>query len=205
MRAIKSVSSERGRDPRKFSLHAFGGAGPVPAAGVAKGLGMNCIVIPPAPGVFSAFGLLTGNIERHFSRSFSRPWDKLSLAEANSIIDDLESEARSTMSFWAGKDWDNELSINRLLDLQYDGQGSSLSIAFRENLNSPTSVEKIAAFVALSVNNSPTENVPSVSNVSNKTVDVFAEDLIVEVLFAKSKRVSDAENVPTTFVTSIHT
>ena len=145
MRAIKSVSSERGRDPRKFSLHAFGGAGPVHAAGVAKGLGMNCIVIPPAPGVFSAFGLLTGNIERHFSRSFSRPWDKSSLAEANSIIDDLESEARSTMSLWAGKDWDNELSINRLLDLQYDGQGSSLSIAFRENLNSPTSVEKITA------------------------------------------------------------
>ena len=143
MRAIKSVSSERGRDPRKFSLHAFGGAGPVHAAGVAKGLGMNCIVIPPAPGVFSAFGLLTGNIERHFSRSFSRPWDKSSLAEANSIIDDLESEARATMSLWAGKDWDNELSINRLLDLQYDGQGSSLSIAFRENLNSPTSVEKI--------------------------------------------------------------
>ena len=144
MRAIKSVSSERGRDPSKFSLHAFGGAGPVHAAGVAKGLGMNRIVIPPAPGVFSAFGLLTGNIERHFSRSFSRPWNKSSFVEANSIIDDLEKEASSTMSLWAGKDWDNDLSINRLMDLQYDGQGSSLSIALRRNSNVPTSVETIA-------------------------------------------------------------
>ena len=59
--------------------------------------------------------------------------------------------------------------------------------------------------MALSVNNSPVTNVPSVSNVSNKTVDVFADDLIVQVLFAKSKSYSDAENVPTTFVTSIHT
>ena len=144
MRAIKSVSSERGRDPSKFSLHAFGGAGPVHAAGVAKGLGMNRIVIPPAPGVFSAFGLLTGNIERHFSRSFSRPWNKSSFVEANSIIDDLEKEASSTMSLWAGKDWDNDLSINRLIDLQYDGQGSSLTIALRGNSNVPTSVETIA-------------------------------------------------------------
>lgn len=144
MRAIKSVSSERGRDPSKFSLHAFGGAGPVHAAGVAKGLGMNRIVIPPAPGVFSAFGLLTGNIERHFSRSFSRPWNKSSFVEANSIIDDLEKEASSTMSLWAGKDWDNDLSINRLMDLQYEGQGSSLSIALRGNSNVPTSVETIA-------------------------------------------------------------
>lgn len=144
MRAIKSVSSERGRDPSKFSLHAFGGAGPVHAAGVAKGLGMNRIVIPPAPGVFSAFGLLTGNIERHFSRSFSRPWNKSSFVEANSIIDDLEKEASSTMSLWAGKDWDNDLSINRLTDLQYEGQGSSLSIALRGNSNVPTSVETIA-------------------------------------------------------------
>ena len=144
MRAIKSVSSERGRDPSKFSLHAFGGAGPVHAAGVARGLGMNRIVIPPAPGVFSAFGLLTGNIERHFSRSFSRPWNKSSFVEANSIIDDLEKEASSTMSLWAGKDWDNDLSINRLMDLQYEGQGSSLSIALRGNSNVPTSVETIA-------------------------------------------------------------
>ena len=105
---------------------------------------MNRIVIPPAPGVFSAFGLLTGNIERHFSRSFSRPWNKSSFVEANSIIDDLEKEASSTMSLWAGKDWDNDLSINRLMDLQYDGQGSSLSIALRRNSNVPTSVETIA-------------------------------------------------------------
>ena len=66
-------------------------------------------------------------------------------------------------------------------------------------------VVKIAALVALSVNNSPATNVPTVSNVSNNTVDVFADDLIVEVLFAKSKSDSDAANVHTTFDISIQT
>ena len=93
MRVIRAVSSERGRDLRRFSLHAFGGAGPVHAAGVAGGLGMRRIVVPPAPGVFSAFGLLTGDIERHFTRSFSRPWNCAALSELNPLAEALEAEA----------------------------------------------------------------------------------------------------------------
>ena len=69
----------------------------------------------------------------------------------------------------------------------------------------PTCVEKTAALVPLSVSNSPATNVPTVSNVSNNTVDVFAADLIIDVLFAKSVRVSVAENEPETFEISIQT
>ena len=70
IRAIRAVSIERGRDPRGFTLFAFGGNGPVFAAGMAASLGMKRVIVPPAPGVFSSFGLLCATLEHHYSRSF---------------------------------------------------------------------------------------------------------------------------------------
>jgi 5-oxoprolinase (ATP-hydrolysing) len=67
-RAIRSISTERGRDPRDAALIAFGGNGPVHAAGLARTLGMKRVVIPPAPGVFSAVGLLRTSIEHTYSK-----------------------------------------------------------------------------------------------------------------------------------------
>ncbi|MGE4657668.1 MAG: hydantoinase/oxoprolinase family protein, partial [Gammaproteobacteria bacterium] len=67
IRAIKSVSSERGRDPRSYVLFAFGGNGPLFAAGIARVLGMSRILVPPIPGLFSAFGLLCADVEYHYS------------------------------------------------------------------------------------------------------------------------------------------
>ena len=69
MRAIRAVSVERGRDPRQFTLLAFGGNGPLFAAPIAAELGISKILIPPMPGLFSAFGLLIGDTEHHLSRS----------------------------------------------------------------------------------------------------------------------------------------
>ena len=67
VRAVKAVSTYRGRDPRDFTLLAFGGNGPVVAAGIANLLGMTQIVIPPAPGVFSALGLLLSDVEHEIA------------------------------------------------------------------------------------------------------------------------------------------
>ncbi len=63
IRAIKAVSTERGRDPRDFALLAFGGNGPLFAAGMARALGMRRVVVPPSAGVFSAVGLLASDVE----------------------------------------------------------------------------------------------------------------------------------------------
>ena len=71
MRAIRAVSVERGRDPRQFAMLAFGGNGPLFAAGIAAELGMSRIIIPPLPGVFSAFGLLVADAEHHARQSIS--------------------------------------------------------------------------------------------------------------------------------------
>src|SRR5262249_31784017 len=62
MRAIRAVSSERGRDPREHALFAFGGNGPLFAAGMARALEMTRVIVPPAPGLFSAFGLLYSEV-----------------------------------------------------------------------------------------------------------------------------------------------
>ena len=58
IRAIRAVSTYRGRDPRDFALIAFGGSGPVHAAEMARSLGVRTVVVPPAPGLLSAVGLL---------------------------------------------------------------------------------------------------------------------------------------------------
>ena len=72
IRAIKAVSTERGRDPRQFALFAFGGNGPLFACGMAAALGMTRVVVPPSAGLFSSFGLLYSDIEHHYSRTFRR-------------------------------------------------------------------------------------------------------------------------------------
>ena len=72
IRAIKAVSTERGRDPREFALFAFGGNGPLFAAGMAEALGMKRIVVPPSAGLFSSFGLLYADVEHHYARTFRR-------------------------------------------------------------------------------------------------------------------------------------
>ena len=103
IRAIKAVSSERGRDPREFALFAFGGNGPVFACGMAAALGMRRIVVPPSAGLFSSFGLLYADVEHHYSRTFrrllrrsdpreiERAWDAL----ARQALDQLASRKDS--------------------------------------------------------------------------------------------------------------
>ena len=98
IRAIKSVSTERGRDARSYALFAFGGNGPIFAAGMAKELGMRKVVIPPSPGVFSAAGLLHAEVEHHYSRSFRRLLAGLDIAELSAAWQALEDEASAQLA-----------------------------------------------------------------------------------------------------------
>src|SRR5260221_12216488 len=70
IRAIKAVSTERGRAPRDFALFAFGGNGPLFAAGMAASLGISRVVVPPSAGLFSSLGLLYADVEHHYARTF---------------------------------------------------------------------------------------------------------------------------------------
>ncbi|MEZ0304954.1 MAG: hydantoinase/oxoprolinase family protein [Hyphomicrobiaceae bacterium] len=93
IRAIKSVSTERGRDPREFALFAFGGNGPLFACGMAAALGIGRVIVPPAPGLFSSFGLLYADIEHHYARSFRRLLRRADLAEIERAWGELAEQA----------------------------------------------------------------------------------------------------------------
>ena len=90
MRAIRAVSVERGRDPRQFALLAFGGNGPLFAAGIARELGIARVLIPPLPGVFSAFGLLVADAEHHATQSLRTRLDAADPARIAAVLADLE-------------------------------------------------------------------------------------------------------------------
>src|SRR3954469_1859454 len=98
IRAIKAVSSERGRDPRAFALVAFGGNGPLFAAGMAQALGMTRVLVPPSAGVFSAVGLLASDVEVHLSRSWRRLARGLDPAALEAAASALEAEARARLT-----------------------------------------------------------------------------------------------------------
>jgi len=68
--ALRVVSVEQGYDPREFGLVAFGGAGPMHANALADVIGAYPLVIPPGPGVMSAFGFLTSNVQNEFSETY---------------------------------------------------------------------------------------------------------------------------------------
>jgi N-methylhydantoinase A len=141
LRVIRAVSSERGRDPRKFILYAFGGAGPMHAVGVAKGLGIKQIIVPPAPGVCSAFGLTCADIERHYAQAFSHLWEEPVLEKLNHTFAEMIDEAIASVEVWGGRQKVTP-HLDKLVDLRYEGQSWELSIPVPEGKLEPAELVK---------------------------------------------------------------
>jgi N-methylhydantoinase A len=125
-RALRAVSSERGRDPRRFDLVAFGGSGPVHAAGLADMLDIRRIVIPPFPGVFSSFGLLVADVEHHFVQTYFKTFQDLELDALRSLLNGLWEEGRVQLRA-EGFDDDRQEIITQV-DMRYEGQVSELTV-----------------------------------------------------------------------------
>ena len=126
IRAIRAVSSERGRDPRDYALFAFGGNGALFATGMAEELGMRTIVVPPAAGLFSAFGLLYAEIEHHYSRTVRRVLHDADPASIDAIYRELETQAEAQLTadgFDAG-----HRACTRGAMLHYQGQIYELEV-----------------------------------------------------------------------------
>lgn len=126
IRAIRAVSTERGRDPRGFALFAFGGNGPLFACGMAESLGMRRIVVPPSPGLFSSFGLLYADTEHHYARSFRRLTRAMDLAELNAAWDALAAQALEQLAAegFTGR----TARVTRAAALHYHGQSFDLTV-----------------------------------------------------------------------------
>jgi N-methylhydantoinase A len=91
--ALRVVSVERGYDPREFGLVAFGGAGPMHANALADIMGAYPLIVPPGPGVMSAFGFLTSDIQNEFSETYLRTDQEVDGAAVHDELKTLEAEA----------------------------------------------------------------------------------------------------------------
>ncbi len=124
MRAIRAVSVERGRDVRAATLFAFGGNGPLFAAGIAAELGMARVLVPPMPGLFSAFGLLVADTEHHLSRSVRALGTDAPQIQA--VVDELRAEATSLLA----RDGfaPEAIRLNLGAKARYAGQSSEIAV-----------------------------------------------------------------------------
>jgi len=123
-RAVRAVSIERGRDPQEFTLVAFGGNGPLFAAEMARSLEIATVLVPPAPGVWSALGLLEAEMEHHLVRTFLRPLAGLVPGELAAAAAALEGEAAALLAAQGHSD----VEIARAADLKYQGQSFELTV-----------------------------------------------------------------------------
>ena len=139
--AIRAVSTQRGRDVRDFALVAFGGCGPAHAALLARDMGIGTVVVPPNPGLFSAFGLLATDLEFQRARTLYAEAGTLAggkrLAE---ILAELESQIEAELSretSAASLDWEV------WADMRYEGQSYDLPIAAPAGLAPATLAETL--------------------------------------------------------------
>ena len=125
-RALRAVSTERGRDPRDLVVLAFGGNGPVHAATLARLLDIRKILVPPLPGLFSALGMLFPEIEYHYVRTCKQRLDSLDIAALEMSFSALEAEgAAALISEGYGAP---QHRFERLIDLRYAGANSELTL-----------------------------------------------------------------------------
>lgn len=126
VRAVRSVSVQRGYDPRKFALVAFGGAGPMHAVAVARELGMRTVLVPPSPGVLCAVGMLNMPIRTDMVKTVLIVADPASVASAARAVDGLVADANEWLDIQGAKGEGRQVEIR--LDMRYRGQNYELQV-----------------------------------------------------------------------------
>ena len=128
--ALRIVSVERGHDPQEFSLIAFGGAGPVHAAALAEELQIPEVIIPPAPGAFSALGLVASDLRRDYARSLYASLSEVDPPRVAETVAAMEAEAIVMLD--AAQVPPQHRSVLRRADLRYRRQAYELTVSLIE-------------------------------------------------------------------------
>jgi N-methylhydantoinase A len=126
VRAIRAVSVERGHDPRAFTLLPFGGAGPLHATDVAKSLGIRRCLVPWAPGILCAQGLIVSDLRETFVRTAVTPLEPERMERVAAHIDELVAEAQAWFDVEGVAEPDRVVDI--VLDARYVGQNFELAV-----------------------------------------------------------------------------
>ncbi|MBT5878452.1 MAG: hydantoinase/oxoprolinase family protein, partial [Rhodospirillaceae bacterium] len=135
-RAIRAVSVERGIDPRDFALAAFGGSGPAHACDLASSLDITKVMLPMMPGVFTALGMLTGDVERHFLTAMPGLLPDLDLGELGKSVATLRAQAEAALGEENFARAQMRLAFS--LELRFEGQDSELPILLPDDLTDVT-------------------------------------------------------------------
>jgi N-methylhydantoinase A len=125
--ALKLVSVRRGHDPREFVLVAFGGGGPMHAAALARELRVKQVLIPPEPGVFSAWGMLMTDLRQDFIRTSIRRTDQIDPAELTNIFNGMEQQARQNLAEEGVAE--AQMMFQRFADMRYKGQEHTVKVS----------------------------------------------------------------------------
>jgi N-methylhydantoinase A len=124
--ALRIVSIERGHDPQEFSLIAFGGAGPVHAASLAAELQIPEVIVPPAPGAFSALGLVASDLKRDYSRTLYADLASLDPARVGEAIGAMEQAGNEMLH--AARVPPQRRALLRQADVRYRRQAYELTV-----------------------------------------------------------------------------
>lgn len=141
--ALRLVSIERGHDPREFCLVGFGGAGPLHAATVAFELGIPDVLIPPNPGVASAWGLLLSDVKHDVRMTVLTPLDLEHVVETTAAFDVLSDRMSGVIS---GEDMaESDFLATRYVEARYDGQSSRLRIGWPDTVDDASVLSDLTA------------------------------------------------------------
>jgi N-methylhydantoinase A len=124
--AVRTISLERGRDVRDFTLVAFGGAGPVHGADVARELGIERILVPPCPGCTSALGAVSADARHDLVRTIGRALRDVRAETVRGTVDSMRAQAQAALAREGFRAAESLMEL--WLDLRYAGQAHELSV-----------------------------------------------------------------------------
>ncbi|AFK21026.1 hydantoinase/oxoprolinase family protein (plasmid) [Haloferax mediterranei ATCC 33500] len=124
--AIREITVEKGLDPRDFSMVAYGGAGPMFVPLLAREIGVNEVLVPQAPSVFSAWGMLMADVVYDFSQTHIAVLDDIDLETLESEFSELEDEGRETLESEGIEESRQE--IERAVEMRYFGQEHTVEV-----------------------------------------------------------------------------
>ena len=124
--AVKAVTTERGLDAGKFTMIVYGGAGPLHASAIAREIGIRKVLIPYAPGYFSAYGMLFGDLRYDYVRSAFRKLANVPFEDIEAIYADMEAEGRAQVA--SSRVNPTDIVITRAADMRYVGQEHAVAV-----------------------------------------------------------------------------
>jgi N-methylhydantoinase A/acetone carboxylase, beta subunit len=138
--AIRMVSLSRGHDPRDFALFAFGGAGPLHAAALARELGIPKLLIPARPGITNALGCVVADLRHDYVKTVNKPLSSLPDGLVQQVLDEQIAEGKATLER-DGVTVD-DIQVLHTADMQFQGQSHLLTVAIEDKAITRDALQK---------------------------------------------------------------